>query len=53
MEILIDSARDVLEELALAVAELGGSAVVDQELGDSAEADLLRADAVAVPIVIH
>jgi len=51
-EALIESARSVFGELEPAIAELGGSAVLDQELGDSAEADLLRADAVAVPIVI-
>ncbi len=50
-ETLLEEFRAVTANAA-ATVELGGSLALDSELGDTAESDLLRADAIAIPIVL-
>ncbi len=53
-----DQAEELLTTVDLvasslpAVTSVGGSVVLDEELGATAESDLIRADAIAVPLVV-
>lgn len=51
-EVLLADIRAAVERRLGERARLGGGSIIDQELGDTAESDFLRADLLALPIVL-